>query len=63
MAKIDFKKTDDSVKELPKKVVKSNLVQFLVKVPFNGYKRGAILNGVERAKAAKWVLKGRGEIL
>jgi len=56
-------KKEPEVKELPKKVLKSNLVKFQVRIPFNGYKRGSILNGVERSKAAKWVLKGRGEIL
>jgi len=61
MAKTDFKKAEDQ-KETPKKV-KSNTVKFRVSVPFNGYSRGQIINGVERAKAAKWVLKERGEII
>ena len=51
------------VKELPKKVVKSNLVKFQVRIPFNGYKRGSILNGVERKKANIWVSKNRGTIV
>lgn len=51
------------VKELPKKVVKSNLVKFLVRIPFNGHKRGSILNGVERKKANIWVSKNRGSIV
>lgn len=73
MAKIDLRKKSDEkipefkkaseTKEQPKKVAKSNLVDFLVKVPFNGYKRGSIKKGVERTKAAKWQLKERGEIL